>query len=60
MYNSILVIVNRYTKISRYALTVLTIDAVDLLKLFVYKIVKTFGTPNGIVTDCRSIFTSNF
>ena len=44
----------------RYALTVLIIDAVDLFKLFVYKIVRTFGIPNGIITDRGSIFTSNF
>ena len=60
MYNLILIIINRYTKILRYVLTVLIIDVVDLLKLFVYKIIRTFGTPNGIVTDYRSIFTSNF
>ena len=45
---------------SRYAPTVLIIDAVDLLKLFVYKIVRTFRTPNGIVINRKSIFTSNF
>ena len=39
---------------------VLIIDAVDLLKLFVYKIIKMFGTPNGIITDRRSIFTNSF
>ena len=44
----------------RYALTVLIINVVDLLKLFVYKIIRTFGTPNGIITDRRSLFTSNF
>ena len=44
----------------RYALTVLIIDAVNLLKLFVYKIVRTFRTPNGIITNYKRIFTSNF
>ena len=55
-----LIIINRYTKISRYALTVLTINAVDLLKLFVYKVIRSFKTPNGIITNYGSIFTSNF
>ena len=60
MYNLILNIIDKYTKILRYTLTVLIINAVNLLKLFVYKIVRTFKTPNGIITNYKSIFTSNF
>ena len=59
-YDTILVIVNRFTKMAQYFLVWKTIGAVDMAQLFHDRIVCTFGTPVSIVTDRGSIFTSQF
>ena len=60
VFDSILVVVDRYTKMARYLPTNKTIDASQLAELFWTEIVCKFGTPSGIVTDRGSVFTSSF
>ncbi len=60
VYNSVLVIVDRYTKVSRYIPCNKTIDALELAQLFTRYWVKDFGIPRDIILDRGSVFTSNF
>jgi hypothetical protein len=60
IYDSVLVIVDRYTKLARYIPCSKTIDAPELAELFMEYWVKDFGTPEGIVSDRGPQFTSKF
>ena len=60
VYDAILVVVDRYTKMVRYLPTNKTTAAVDLADIFFDEVVLKFGCPKGIVTDRGSVFTSNF
>lgn len=60
VYDSILVVVDRYTKMAIYLPTSITINAAELAELFIEHIVCRFGTPKGIVSDRGSVFTSAF
>ena len=59
-FDSILVIVDRYTKMSRYIPCRKTIDAPELSRLFFRDWVKDYGIPLDIVSDRGSVFTSKF
>jgi transposase InsO family protein len=60
VYDAILVIVDRYTKMARYIPTQKTATSTDLADLFIHEIVRFFGLPHGIVSDRGSVFTSRF
>ena len=60
VYDSVLVVVDRYTKIARYFPTTKSIKAVDLAELFIDKIITQYGCPKGIVSDRGPVFTSGF
>lgn len=60
VYDSILVIVDRYTKLARYILTTKEITAPELAELFVIHVFKDFGLPKGMTSDRGSVFTSKF
>jgi hypothetical protein len=60
VYNSILIIIDRYTKIVQYIPTTKEISAPELAELFIHHIIKDFGTPTGITSNRGSIFTSKF
>jgi len=60
VYDSILVIVDRFTKMSRYIPVRKTINAAELADVFIPNIFKDFGCPRGITLDRGSLFTSNF
>lgn len=60
VYDSILVVVDRYTKMPRYIPTNKTINAIQLEELFMKEIILRYGAPEGIVTDRGSVFTSAF
>lgn len=60
VYDTILVIVDRYTKMVRYLPTQKTINAVNLAELFFEEIILRYGCPDGIVSDRGSVFTSGF
>jgi len=56
--DSILVIVDRFIKVTIYLPVSETITAIELADLFFEKIVLTKGVPDSIVTDRGPIFTS--
>ena len=59
-YNSILVIVDRLTKMVYYKLVNLIIDALGVAEVILDVIVRHHGLSNSIVTDRGSLFTSKF
>ena len=60
VYDAILVVVDRYSKMNLYVPTTKTCTAADLAKLFRDEVVRHYGIPNGIVSDRGPLFTSNF
>ena len=60
VYDSVLVVVDRYTKIARYFPTTKKITAVNLAELFINEIIAYYGCPKGIVFDRGFVFTSSF
>lgn len=60
VYDSILVVMDRLTKMARYIPVTATIDAPELAEVFVNTIFKDYGTPTGITTDRGPQFTSAF
>ena len=59
-YDSILVIVDRLTKMVHYEPVKVTIDAPGLAKVIIDVVVRHHGIPDSIVTDRRSLFTLKF
>ena len=60
VYNLILIIVNRYTKIIRYLFINIIIDAAILADLFFEEIIFRYETPAGIITNKGLVFTFKF
>ena len=59
-YDSILVIVNRLTKMVHYEPVQTTITAPALAEVILNVVVRHHGLPNSIVSDRGSVFTSKF
>ena len=59
-YDSILVIVNRLTKMVHYKPVKVTINAPGLAEVIIDVVVRHHGLPDSIVTDRGSLFTSKF
>ena len=59
-YDSILVIVNRLTKMVQYKLMQTTITAPALANVILNVVVRYHGLPDSIVSDRGSVFTSKF
>ena len=59
-YNSILVIVDRLTKMVQYELVKVTINAPSLAEVILDIVVWHHGIPDSIVTDRGLLFTSKF
>ena len=59
-YNSILVIVDRLTKMVHYEPVKITINAPSLAEIIIDVIVHHYSLPNSIVTDRGFLFTSKF
>ena len=60
VYDTILVVVDRYTKGVRYIPTTKKITAPKLEELLIEKVFLRYGAPNGAVMDQGSVFTSDF
>jgi hypothetical protein len=58
--DSILVIVDRYTKFSKFFLVSTTVIAVELAELYYNKIKLQYRPQEGIVSDRGAVFTSKF
>ncbi len=59
-YDSILVIIDRYTKIAKYFPYLKIINTSNLTDLFLNTILPSFGIPKGIISNRGAIFTSIF
>ncbi len=59
-YDSILVIVDRLTKMVYYKPVKVTIDAPGLAEVIINVVVRYHGVPESIMTDRGSLFTSKF
>ncbi len=59
-YDSILVIVDRLTKIVHYEPVKVTIDAPGLAKVIINVVMRYHGVSESIITDRGSLFTSKF
>ncbi len=59
-YNSILVIVNRLTKIVHYTQVKVTINALGLIEVIINVVMHHHGVPESITMDRDSLFTSKF
>ncbi len=59
-YDSILVIIDRLTKMVHYEPVKVTIDALGLTEIILDVVVKYHGLPHSIVNDWDSVFTSKF
>ena len=59
-YNSILVIVDRLTKMVYYKPIKIIIDAPRLAEVIIDIVVRHHGLPNSIMTNRGSFFTSKF
>ena len=60
VFDAILVIVDRYTKMAVYLPCTTEIDAQALAELFFEEVILRFGPPEGIISDRGSVFTSTF
>ena len=60
IYNVILIIINRFTKIIKYLFIKITIDIVTLTKIFYNKIIYRYNILNNIINNRDFIFINNF
>jgi transposase InsO family protein len=60
VYDAILVIVDRYSKMALYIPVTKKLSAVELAEVFVERVIARFGAPKGIVSDRDAKFTSKF
>ena len=60
VYNTILMIINRYIKMIQYILTIKILIASDLINLFFKEIALRFKISEKIVTNKENLFTSVF
>lgn len=60
MYNAILVVINRFTKMACYIPVNAIIDAPELVEVFMNTIFKDYGTLSSITSDRGPQFTSSF
>ena len=59
-YNSILVIINQFTKMVHYKPVKITINASRLAEVIITMIVQYYGLLDLIISDRRAIFISKF
>ena len=60
VFDAILVVVDRFSKLSTFIPTVTTVNALMLADLIFEHIICVWGAPNGIVSDRGSVFTSEY
>lgn len=60
IYDSILVIINRLTKMVYYKPIKITIDVLGLVEIIIEAIVWHYSLPDSIVRDQGFVFTSKF
>ena len=60
VYNSILIIINRYIKIIKYIFIIVKMNDVALTKIFFKKFVLRFDFFNDIINDKKFVFINVF
>ena len=60
MFDLILIVVDRYTKMAVYIATTKRCTSAELANLLEERVITRFGAPEGIVSDRGSVFTSAF
>jgi len=60
VYNTVLIIINKYIKILRYILTIKIIDSAGLVELIFKEIILKFKVLNRIISNKGSIFINTF
>jgi len=60
VYNSILVICNRFSKLVFYVPVNKTVDTPSLAEVLYYTVILKYGAPKSFVTDYRTVFTSKY
>ena len=60
MYNIILVVIDRYTKIAKFILITIDLTTPEFTALFYKNIELKYSSPNGIVSDWDTRITSKF
>ena len=59
-YDSILVVVDRLTKMAHYIPVTKTVTAEDLAEILIREVIRLHGLPSSITTDRGSVFTSKY
>ena len=59
-YDSIMVVVDRFSKFSKFIAFRETFKVEDLAHIFIKNVVALHGIPRELITDRGSLFTSNF
>ena len=59
-FDSILIVINRYTKMAQYIVYYKTINALELAKILQEKVFSIFRTLDRIMSNCRTMFISQF
>ena len=60
VYDSILVVVDRLTKMAHYVPVTKTVSAEDLTEIFMRKVIRLHDIPASVITDRNTVFTSKF
>jgi len=60
VYNTVLIIINKYIKILRYILITKIIDSTGLIELIFEKVILKFRVPDRIISNRGSIFINTF
>jgi hypothetical protein len=60
VFDSILMIVDRYTKMNIYMPTNKTCDSIELTSLLMDAVVRRYRVLKGIISDRGSVFTSQY
>ena len=60
VYDSILIIIDRYIKMIKYISIIKKIDVAKLTKMFFEKIILRFDMLNEIINDKKFVFTNVF
>lgn len=58
IYDLILIVTDRYTKVSRYLLTTKTLNVVGLVNNLHHEIFQKYSWPEGMISDRGAVITS--